>query len=217
MNRHVLTLTAALLAAALTASLALAARDDDHRGGSAHVVGLWGDVPYSEPQESAGVPNLIEHLNRSGLAFSVHVGDIKGGSSRCDDVVYARFEGYLEALRSPAIYTPGDNDWTDCDRPAAGGYDSEERLRFIRENLLDTQRSSAGARSGSPSRTSHMSRTGAGSSAASPTRPCTSSAPTTTAAATWRRTRSSGRRATRRQTSGYTRLSRSPGGATRPA
>jgi hypothetical protein len=139
MNRHLITLTAALLAAGLTATLALADRDDD--GDSAHVVGLWGDVPYSEAQESAGVPNLIQDMNRAGLAFSVHVGDIKAGSSRCDDVVYARFEGFLEALRTPAIYTPGDNEWTDCDRPAAGGYDSEERLRFIRENLFDTQRS----------------------------------------------------------------------------
>jgi hypothetical protein len=140
MNRHLLTLTAALLAAALTASLALAGRDDDE-GGSAYLVGLWGDVPYSQAQESAGVPNLIDDMNRAGLAFSVHVGDIKAGSTRCDDVVYARFEGFLEALRAPAVYTPGDNEWTDCDRPAAGGYDSEERLRFIRENLFDTERS----------------------------------------------------------------------------
>ena len=37
------------------------------------------------------------------------------------------------------MYTPGDNEWTDCDRPAAGAYSSRERLDFIRRNLFDTR------------------------------------------------------------------------------
>lgn len=142
MNRHLTTLLAALLAAALTAGFALARNDDGDdrtRGGrDGYVVGLWGDVPYSDSQETSGVPNLIADMNREKLAFTVHDGDIKSGSSLCDDDVYSQFEGYLNALKAPAMYTPGDNEWTDCDRANNGAYSSAERLAYIRENLFDT-------------------------------------------------------------------------------
>jgi hypothetical protein len=48
--------------------------------------------------------------------------------------VYEQFEGYLNDLRAPAMYAPGDDGWIDRDRPAAGGFDSEERLAYIRAN-----------------------------------------------------------------------------------
>ena len=122
------------------AGLALADRDhddDDRDEGSSHALGVWGDVPYSDVQTTSGVPNMIADMNRQRLAFTVHDGDIKAGGSRCDDTVYAQFEAFLNSLRAPAMYTPGDNEWTDCDRPAAGGFDSEERLQHIRANLFD--------------------------------------------------------------------------------
>ena len=77
-------------------------------------------------------------MNRAKLAFSVHVGDIKSGSSRCDNAVYGEFENYLNDLRAPAFYTPGDNEWTDCDRPNNGAFVSAERLAYIRANLFDS-------------------------------------------------------------------------------
>ena len=126
------------MAAALTGGLAFADDDDeDDDDRSSHVIGLWGDVPYSDDQKTRGVPNLIRDLNRARLAFSVHDGDIKGGGSRCDDPVYAEAEAFFNMLRAPAMYTPGDNEWTDCDRPAGGGYDSEERLRYLRSTMFD--------------------------------------------------------------------------------
>jgi hypothetical protein len=135
-------LLAAAIVAALTAAFASAGRndDDDRRGDSRapYALGFWGDVPYSDVQVTTGVPNLIADMNRQRLAFSVHAGDTKAGASRCDNPVYQQFESYLNALRAPALYTPGDNEWTDCDRPAAGGYDSEERLQYIRANFFDT-------------------------------------------------------------------------------
>jgi hypothetical protein len=132
-------LLAALLAAALTAGAAVAAGtddDEDDRNGT-YVIGLWGDVPYSDEQKTAGVPNLVSDLNRERVAFSVHVGDIKSGGSRCDNEVYTQFEASLNSLRAPATYTPGDNEWTDCDRPNNGAYSSAERLDYIRRNLFD--------------------------------------------------------------------------------
>jgi hypothetical protein len=77
-------------------------------------------------------------MNRQALAFSVHDGDLKDGSSRCSDDKYVDFKASLNTLKAPAIFTPGDNDWTDCDRASAGGYDSGERLAFERSVLFGT-------------------------------------------------------------------------------
>jgi len=38
--------------------------------------------------------------------------------------MYLHSLGYLNALNAPAMFTPGDNDWTDCDRPPDGGFNS---------------------------------------------------------------------------------------------
>jgi hypothetical protein len=114
-------------------------QDDDQDGASrAYAIGLWGDLPYSELQATVGVPNLIADMNRQELAFTVHDGDLKAGSSRCDDAIYTRALTYLNALKAPAMFTPGDNDWTDCDRPAAGGFSSLERLDYERRIFFDT-------------------------------------------------------------------------------
>ncbi len=117
MRKYLLPLLAALLAAAATTSISLADRggdgrdrDDDGKGKSAYAIGLWGDLPYSELQKTAGVPNLIADMNDQKLAFSVHDGDIKSGSSLCTNDVYAQAETYFNSLRAPALYTPGDNE-----------------------------------------------------------------------------------------------------------
>ena len=38
----------------------------------------------------------------------------------------------------PAIFTPGDNDWVDCDRPKNGSYDSLGRLDYERALFFST-------------------------------------------------------------------------------
>jgi hypothetical protein len=123
---------------------ALATPGSSHadQGGNSYSIGLWGDVPYSTDQQTVGLPNLIADMNRSHLAFTVHNGDLKQGSnSLCDDALYVRSEGYFNSLRSPAMYTPGDNEWTDCDRASNGGYNSLERLNHIRQTMFNTQHS----------------------------------------------------------------------------
>ena len=123
-------------------SAALAHNDDDDRDGdadSAYAIGLWGDLPYSPEQATIGVPNLIADMNAHRLKFTAHDGDLKAGSgSPCDDALFARSLGYFNALRAPAMFTPGDNDWTDCDRPSNGGYNSRERLDRQRQVFFST-------------------------------------------------------------------------------
>src|SRR5258705_896240 len=109
---------------------------DDRDGREPYAIGLWGDLPYSDLQAQTGVPNLIADMNAQTLAFTVHDGDLKVGSgvpgsatpTTCSDAMYLQALGYLNALNAPAMFTPGDNDWTDCDRPANGGVNSLELL-----------------------------------------------------------------------------------------
>jgi hypothetical protein len=113
------------------------ARPDD-RETATYAIGLWGDLPYSADQE-AGVPELIADMNAQPLAFTVHDGDLKAGAdSLCDDALYTRSLGYFNALKAPAAFTPGDNDWTDCDRPNNGGFLSSERLAHERKVFFNT-------------------------------------------------------------------------------
>jgi hypothetical protein len=106
---------------------------------AAYEIGLWGDLPYSDVQAAVGMPNLIADMNSQKLAFTVHNGDLKQGSnSPCDDDLYFRSLGYFNALESPAAFTPGDNDWTDCDRANNGGFSSLERLSRERQIFFAT-------------------------------------------------------------------------------
>lgn len=137
-------LLAALLIAAIASGITATQRsdrDDDDEDGNHHTyaIGLWGDFPYSTLQAAVGVPNLIADMNSQDLAFTVHDGDLKAGSGTpCDNALYAQGKAYLNALRAPAIFTPGDNDWTDCDRPANGGFSSLERLDYERQVFFST-------------------------------------------------------------------------------
>jgi len=123
--------------------VARAASSDDDPNGGKYAFGLWGDLPYTTPtsdiQATVGVPNLIADMNSQNLQFTAHDGDLKAGSFRpCNDQLYIDSLAYLNALRAPAIFTPGDNDWTDCDRPSNGGFNSLERLSHERQVFFST-------------------------------------------------------------------------------
>src|SRR5258705_682045 len=119
-------------------------RDDDER--RSYAIGLWGDLPYSDVQALTGVPNLIADMNRHDLAFTAHDGDLKAGNATvgsvtpttCSDALYLQGLNYFNSLKAPAIFTPGDNDWTDCDRPSNGGFSSLERLDHERALFFST-------------------------------------------------------------------------------
>ena len=139
-------------AAALTIpAIAFAEHTPTNNKTFVYSVGLWGDLPYSAVQADPGVPNLIADMNSQQLAFSVHDGDLKAGNGAssnppsvpCDDALYTKGLGYLNSLEAPAMFTPGDNDWTDCDRPSNGGFNSLERLDHERQVFFSTS-SSAG-------------------------------------------------------------------------
>src|SRR5690606_35459820 len=92
-----------------------------------------GDMPYHLPDDLGRFDRVISSLNHERPAFTVHVGDFKTGSSPCDEAYFLSFRGYFQQFQHPLFYTPGDNEWTDCHRIAAGGYDPIERLAKVRE------------------------------------------------------------------------------------
>jgi len=90
-----------------------------------------GDLPYNDVQAQVGVPNLIADMNSQELAFTVHDGDLKAGKgipgsvtpTTCSDDLYQyALDHYFSQLRAPAAFTPGDNDWTDCDAAENGPF-----------------------------------------------------------------------------------------------
>lgn len=119
---------------------------EDDGGEGSYAIGLWGDLPYSDVQAQTGVPNLIADMNTQKLAFTVHDGDLKAGNgtpgsitpTTCSDALYVQALGYFNALRAPAMFTPGDNDWTDCDRSKNGSFNSLERLDHERQVFFST-------------------------------------------------------------------------------
>jgi hypothetical protein len=119
---------------------------DEDQGHDVYAIGLWGDFPYSDVQAATGVPNLIADMNSQDLEFTAHDGDLKAGNSTpnsttpttCSDALYVQALGYFNSLKAPAIFTPGDNDWTDCDRASNGGFSSLERLDHERLVFFST-------------------------------------------------------------------------------
>jgi hypothetical protein len=94
--------------------------------------GLFGDTPYNH-WERESLPDLIAEMDREDLAFTVHDGDIKSGSSACSDEALTDILDVFRKSATPLIYVPGDNEWTDCHRASNGGYDPLERLEKLRE------------------------------------------------------------------------------------
>lgn len=93
---------------------------------------IVGDAPYNAREEGL-FAQMLDEINQENVAFVVHVGDIKSGASPCSDELYEERKRMFQASRYPFIFVPGDNDWTDCHRKRAGGYDPIERLAKLRE------------------------------------------------------------------------------------
>lgn len=91
---------------------------------------VFGDAPYNG-EERARVEILLDDVNQAAPGFFLHVGDILG--SPCTDEAYRDRLRLLQRLDAPVVYTPGDNEWTDC----RGGFDPLERLTALRATFFE--------------------------------------------------------------------------------
>ncbi len=107
-----------------------------------YTFGLFGDLAY-RPENEANLQNVLDEMNATKLAFAVHVGDL--GAPRfgsCSDALWARRKAQFDASANPMIYTPGDNDWTDChDKQGVPGGNPLERLSSLRAFFFQGERS----------------------------------------------------------------------------
>ena len=123
-------LSTALLAAAVVAGHpAIAAdRDNDERDNDKLTIAVFGDWPYSQILLD-NAPLLINSVNADpDVSLVIHVGDIHSGSQPCTSAgilppILASKPGWNEGIyfqfqqfRFPFVYTPGDNEWTDCQK-----------------------------------------------------------------------------------------------------
>jgi hypothetical protein len=104
-----------------------------------------GDIPYGAEQ-LAQFPRVVDQINADPEVELVdHLGDIKSGSTECTDAYFARIRAEFDRFADPLVYTPGDNEWTDCHRPNNGAYDPLERLAAVRSTFFDEPGTTLGA------------------------------------------------------------------------
>ena len=130
-----LAVTVLVAAAVGAATSAAPAQGSGSRGD--YTFAVIGDVPYGAEQVAL-FPGWIRQINADPAVRSVvHVGDIKNGSSLCSDDYFTMIRGFFDTFEDPLVYTPGDNEWTDCHRVNNGAYDPLERLAKVRELFFD--------------------------------------------------------------------------------
>ena len=96
-----------------------------------------GDLPYGKPEEVCSkFEALIGVINARQPAFTIHIGDVKSASTPCTDQILTDQLNFMNTFESALVYTPGDNEWTDCYRKNAGAFDPLDRLAFLRKTFF---------------------------------------------------------------------------------
>ena len=93
---------------------------------AASTVAVYGDAPYgttpTDTAENLATPAFIASVNADpDVSLVLHVGDIHSGKQFCtqayDQLVFDLWKSYQD----PVVYTPGDNEWADCNKAGEGG------------------------------------------------------------------------------------------------
>jgi hypothetical protein len=138
-----------LIASALALAVPhVAAADGDHD--DVLTLAVYGDAPYGckaptaaaapdecpagfapdspngpnpgDPRQLAATPAFIEAVNRDrAVSLVLHVGDIHSGSGYCTQAYNQAVYDLWTQFKDPLVYTPGDNEWTDCQKSKEGG------------------------------------------------------------------------------------------------
>jgi hypothetical protein len=102
-----------------------------------------GDAPYY-PWELMQYRRVLRAMNEHDLSWVLHIGDIFWRP--CTDDHYRIALGWFDSLRHPVIYSPGDNEWTDCWESGSGGFAPRDRLASLRRIFFADPRQSLGGR-----------------------------------------------------------------------
>ncbi len=146
MKRLSRTIVVAAASVAAVTSATAAPASAAGRANPVVTLAVIGDVPYGDVQE-ASVGTLVSAINNDPKVRQVvHLGDFKSGSTTCTDERFDAARATFDAFKDPFIYTPGDNDWTDCHRVNNGAYNPLERLDDVRSTFFDRPGRTLGGR-----------------------------------------------------------------------
>jgi len=83
---------------------------------------VFGDTPYGTPQIE-NFPKDVAEINADPqVSLTIHLGDIKDSVSPCKTSYFRSIRSDFDQFDKPLIYTPGDNEWTDCHLKEDGSY-----------------------------------------------------------------------------------------------
>jgi hypothetical protein len=115
-------------AALMLACIGLAATPVSNASASSDsaTLAIFGDSPYGlSPTDDSQVkltPAFIDAINADPSVGSVaFVGDIHSGKSFCTIDYDTTIAGLWKGFADPLVYTPGDNEWSDCHKTGEGG------------------------------------------------------------------------------------------------
>jgi len=109
----------------------------------AQTIVILADTPYSdkEKQMLQGPDGILYRLiNAEKPSVVMHLGDLKSGGDSCTNELLSEHKALLAQVQpGRIIYTPGDNDWTDCDRFLLfHSFDELERLEYLTKLMFKT-------------------------------------------------------------------------------
>jgi Calcineurin-like phosphoesterase len=124
--------------------------------GSANVLTLavYGDAPYgttpTDTAELTATPAFIDNINSDPkVDLVLHVGDIHSGKQFCTKEYDQSIFDLWSAYKDPLVYTPGDNEWSDCHKAAEGGGTYNKTTKQI-DYVLDANGSPVDYAKGDP-------------------------------------------------------------------
>jgi hypothetical protein len=129
-TRGALVATALALGVATLATPAASSASDHGRGSNSEsdsfTYAVYGDAPYgttpTDTTETDATPAFIQAVNADKAVSTVlHVGDIHSGSQYCTQAYDQQIADLWAGFADPMVYTPGDNEWTDCHKKKEGG------------------------------------------------------------------------------------------------
>jgi hypothetical protein len=124
-----LALVALVAAAALTAAVAVQAGNGtaiDTDSANVLTLAVYGDAPYgttpTDTSEFEATPAFVDSINSDPKVDLVaHVGDIHSGKQFCTQTYDQSIYNLWTQYKDPLVYTPGDNEWSDCHKSGEGG------------------------------------------------------------------------------------------------
>ncbi|KIF01121.1 hypothetical protein PL81_37260 [Streptomyces sp. RSD-27] len=97
-----------------------------HGARAPFTLAVYGDAPYgtspTDTSEFQATPAFIADVNADpDVSTVIHVGDIHSGKQYCTAAYNQSIAALWKTFADPLVYTPGDNEWTDCHKAGEGG------------------------------------------------------------------------------------------------